>query len=142
MEFTMSRIKSRTRNYHLRGWIFKCNWQCQGKNPGQGIITLEVESSDSIHNLKPKIWHKELKVQYFDAIHNVKDKIQDKEFSPQRLNLQIQLTTSRWNFKTRNYDSWGCIFWCNQQYQGPNPKQVIITLIFWCKWQCQGQNWK
>ena len=52
-----------------------CNWQCEGKDPRQGLITLEVEFSY--------------------AIDNVKAKIQDKELWPWGLNLQMPPIMSR-----------------------------------------------
>jgi len=85
-------------------------------NPGQGIITPDVEIFDGINNVKAKIQNKDydlevdisialtmsrpkfrtrdyhLEVEYFDKTDNVKAKIQDKGLSPLRLNIQMQLT--------------------------------------------------
>ena len=69
IQLTMSRQRFKTRHFHLL--IFRFNWQCQGTDPRQGIITR---------------WSS-------DWIDNVKAKIQDKGLSP--IDLQIQLTMSR-----------------------------------------------
>jgi len=162
----MSRPKSNTWEYHVRGWIFGCNWQCQGQNPMQVNTMSEA--------------------QYLYAIDNVKAKIQHKGIPCQRLNILIQLTMSRPKSNTREYHVRGWIFSCNWQSQGQNPTWVntmlkveyfdaidIATIqyvgipcwrlniwmqltmsrpksntrqyhvrdwICWCNWQCQGQN--
>ena len=102
MQSIISRPKSKTRNYHFGGWIIWCNWQCQGKNPRQGIITV--------------------KVKFLDAIDKVKAKIQDKELSPWRLNILMQSTMTQ----MIDYHARGWIIRCNQQIQGQNPKRGII----------------
>jgi len=77
MQWTMSRPKSNMREYHIRGWIFGCNQQCQGQNPIQVNTMLEAE--------------------YFDAIDNIKAKMQNKGLSLYGLNIMMQLTMSRPN---------------------------------------------
>ena len=129
LQLTMWRQRYKTRNYWPRGWIFRCNRQCEGKDTRQGIITLEVECSDATDNVKAKIQNKELSsVKSSDAINNVKAKIQDKGLSPLGLNLQKPPTMSRQRSKTRDYHPGGWIIGCNWQCQGTDPRQGIITV--------------
>jgi len=60
MQLTMSRPKSKMRQYHVRSWIFWCNWQCQGQNPTGVNTMLEVEYCDAIDNVKAKIQHHQI----------------------------------------------------------------------------------
>ena len=90
MQLTMSRQRSKTRDDHPRGWIFEYNWQCQGKDSRQAIITLRTQSSE--------------------PTDKVKVKIQDEGLLSWRFNCQLQLTMSRQRSKTRDYHPRGWIF--------------------------------
>ena len=163
LQLTMWRQRYKTRNYWPRGWIFRCNRQCEGKDTRQGIITLEVECSDATDNVKAKIQDKGLlssveplyanvkakiqdkgllsSVEPLYAMENVKAKIQNKELSSVKSSDAIN------NVKAKIQDKGLSPLGLNLQKPPTMSRQRSKTRdyhpggwIIGCNWQCQGTD--